>query len=563
MFEDHNASVFDALSQSGFLEPEALEGFYRINRQTGQSLAAVVLQSGAIGRGQLLEIIARYLQCEYLADPPDSIPDELSGLLTPEIALRYAVAPLRAEEQTIELAARDPFNSRIVGDLTFSLNKDIRIVVCDPEVVEKWIRKSYGEENSSVDQALADLDPQSFDGSGEIADGKTGQVGVGDTPVIRFVDLVLTQAIRTQASDIHFEPFEDQFRIRCRVDGALRDMPPPPQNLVQPITARLKVMANLNLAEKRVPQDGRIRMTLAGRPVDLRVSTLPTRYGESVVLRVLDRSAVSLDLERLSMPGELILNLRRIARLPNGLFIVTGPTGCGKTTTLYSVLREINRPEIKILTIEDPVEYEIDGIMQVAVNPQIDLSFSRALRSFLRHDPDKILVGEIRDLETARIAVQASLTGHLVLTTLHTNNAPGAVTRLIDMGLEPYLLAATLDSVLAQRLLRRICEECRQLRQPQPELIEQLGLDGGQVEKAKFYSGKGCANCQEEGCRGRIGLFEMFTVSASMRKLIVESVPAHTLARKAREEGMQTLREDGLRAMHEGLTTIEEVLKYT
>ena len=527
-----------------------------------------------MGRKRLLEIIARYLQCDYLDDPPAAPDESVCRLLKPEIARKYAVVPLRVEGSSVHLAARDPFNSQIVEDLTFTLQKDIRMVVCDPDIVSRWLRLVYGdgeEDSASLDEILAELASESASESLSL-DQRNG-LDEGDSaisensPVIRFVELVLTQAVEKMASDIHFEPYEDRFRIRCRVDGALSEMPPPPRHLVQSATARLKVMANLNLAENRIPQDGRIRITLAGRPVDLRVSTLPTPFGESVVLRILDKSNVSLDLDRLNLPPALVLQLRRIARLPHGLFIVTGPTGCGKTTTLYSVLREINRPDNKILTIEDPVEYEIDGIMQVAVNPQINLTFSRALRSFLRHDPDKILVGEIRDLETASIAVQASVTGHLVLTTLHTNNAPGAVTRLVDMGLEPYLLAATLDSVLAQRLLRRICDNCRRPLTPPPDLMELLDLSPATVtvtsENGGVFAGTGCDSCRGEGFLGRIALFEMLVLSEPLREMMVRKTSAHDLEKRARQEGMKTLREDGLRAIGEGLTTVEEVLKYT
>ncbi len=563
MFEAHDSSVIDALSKSGLLSSEQLGELHWSRRKTGRNLAAAILESGIVGRRQLLESVADYLQFEFLPDLPESIPDEVTGAISHQIAHKYAVVPLRICGQSIDLATVDPFNYRIIEDLTFFLNRDIQIVVCDPDRVVKLIDQTYGELKIRSTEVLAESESEPISKVEDNGNGSSVMSLSEDTPVIRFVDLVLAQAIEDHASDIHFEPFEDQFRIRCRVDGALREMAPPPGNLVQPITARLKVMANLNIAEQRVPQDGRIRMTVAGRPVDLRISTLPTRFGESIVLRILDKTVVSLDLDRLNLPSKVVHRLRRVASLPHGLFIVTGPTGCGKTTTLYSLLREINRPEIKILTIEDPVEYEIEGIMQVAVNPQIDLSFSRALRSFLRHDPDKILVGEIRDLETARIAVQASLTGHLVLTTLHTNNAPGAVTRLIDMGLEPYLLAATLDTVLAQRLLRKICNNCRQPQEPSSELVAQLGMELSQIEETKFYTGNGCPDCRGEGFLGRIGLFELLAVSDVFRKLIVDNAPTYALEKHAREEGMTTLREDGLRVISEGFTTIEEVLKYT
>jgi type IV pilus assembly protein PilB len=398
--------------------------------------------------------------------------------------------------------------------------------------------------------------------SGEASDSELADAA-NQTPIIRFVNLVLQQAIKDKASDIHFEPFEDEFRIRYRIDGALYEMAPPPQKLAVPVISRIKVLSSMNISERRIPQDGRIKMSIAGRPVDLRVSTLPTRFGESVVLRVLDKSVVNLDLEALSLPDDIMQTIRDIVARPNGIFIVTGPTGSGKTTTLYSALGEVNDVETKILTAEDPVEYEIEGIMQVAVNHQVGLDFSRALRAFLRQDPDKIMVGEIRDLETAQIAVQASLTGHVVLSTLHTNDASGAVTRLIDMGLEPFLISASLEAVLAQRLVRRICTSCRTAYEPSQQIIDTLNVDPLEIADKDFYYGEGCPDCSQTGYRGRVGLFEMITVTDSIRELINSRAPTLAIKHKALEQGMRSLRADGLRAIFDGNSTIEEVLKYT
>jgi type IV pilus assembly protein PilB len=330
-----------------------------------------------------------------------------------------------------------------------------------------------------------------------------------------------------------------------------------------PVISRIKVLSNMNIAERRIPQDGRIKMTIAGRPVDLRVSTLPTQFGESVVLRILDKSVVNLDLANLSMPPDIMANIRHLVNLPNGIFIVTGPTGSGKTTTLYSALREVNTVDLKILTAEDPVEYEIDGIMQVAVNHQVGLDFAKCLRSFLRQDPDKIMVGEIRDLETAQIAVQSSLTGHVVLATLHTNDAPGAVTRLIDMGLEPFLISASLEGILGQRLVRRVCKSCKTAYEPGHDIIEMLGADALEIADKQFFFGKGCPECSQTGYRGRQGLFELLMVTDAIRELVTKKAPTLVLKQKAMEQGMRTLRDDGLRAIFDGLTTIDEVLKYT
>jgi len=385
----------------------------------------------------------------------------------------------------------------------------------------------------------------------------------GLPPIIRFVNVVLAQAIRDHASDIHFEPFEQVFKIRYRIDGALHDMAPPPKSLALPIISRLKVLANLNIAERRLPQDGRIRLTLAGRAVDLRVSTLPTQFGESVVLRVLDQSALHLEFGQLGMPDAIRRGVEDVIHRPNGIFLVTGPTGSGKTTTLYSCLKILNTPDAKLLTVEDPVEYEIDGIMQVPVNLAAGLTFSRALRTFLRQDPDIVMVGEIRDLETAQVAIQASLTGHLVLSTLHTNDAPSAVTRLVDMGLEPFLLASTVEAVLAQRLLRRICPSCRSAYEPTEPLLRQLGITSAEAAGRPFHRGAGCTECHHTGYHGRIGLFEFLRVSDPLRELIGSGASLIELRQKAQSEGLTTLRTAGLAVILSGDTTVEEVLKYT
>jgi len=382
-------------------------------------------------------------------------------------------------------------------------------------------------------------------------------------PIVKYVNTVIAKAIQAQASDVHFEPFEKEFKIRYRVDGALYEMSPPPKKLALPVISRIKVMAGLNIAERRVPQDGRIQTTMAGRQVDLRVSTLPTQYGESVVLRVLDRSVVNLDLEALGMPDAIKSYISETIQKPHGIFIVTGPTGSGKTTTLYSCIRAINTIDVKILTVEDPVEYELEGIMQLQAHESIGLTFARALRAFLRQDPDRILVGETRDLETAQIAIQASLTGHLVLTSLHTNDAPGAVTRLIDMGVEPFLISATLEGVLGQRLIRKICPKCKTPFEPTESVLAQIGLTAHDVGDKSFYYGQGCEACNQTGYKGRKGIYELLDVKEPIRQLINNKAPTVVIRQKAIELGMTTLRQDGLRSIFDGETTIEEVIKYT
>jgi len=457
----------------------------------------------------------------------------------------------------------DPLDLRAAEDLHFALGKDIDVVVAPTDRIEDRIKQYYGTDTASMEEILKQLGQ-----AGELMrlhgdDGAAVEAEANATPIIRFVDLILYQAIQDRASDIHFEPFENEFKIRYRVDGALYEMSPPPRHLALPVTSRVKVMANMNIAERRLPQDGRIQKNIAGRSIDLRVSTLPTQFGESLVLRVLDRTTVNLDLEMLGMPDYIHKYILEIIQRPNGIFIATGPTGSGKTTTLYSCLRKINTIDAKLLTAEEPVEYDLEGIVQVPINEAIGLTFARVLRAFLRQDPDRIMVGETRDLETAQIAIQASLTGHLVFTTLHTNDAPGAVTRLIDMGVEPFLISSTLEAVLGQRLLRSICPNCRSTYEPNDVVLAELEIARRDIGGKKFYFGKGCEVCNQTGYKGRKGIYEMLRITDPIRELINQRAPTVVLKQKAIELGMVTLRQDGLRSIFAGDTTIEEVLKYT
>jgi type IV pilus assembly protein PilB len=441
-------------------------------------------------------------------------------------------------------------------------------LVADPKEIEAAITRYYGESQSNVNDILKELgDDETIarEAAEAAAGGSAADLAnlASETPIIRFVSLVLSQAVADRASDIHFEPFEDEFKIRYRVDGALYEMAPPPKHLALPVISRLKVMANLDISERRLPQDGRIAITVNAKKIDLRVSTLPTQFGESVVLRVLDRSAVNLDIKSLGLPKPVYDYVKEAIVQPNGIFVVTGPTGSGKTTSLYSCLREINAIDAKLLTVEDPVEYDMEGIMQVAVNEGIGMTFSRALRAFLRQDPDVIMLGEMRDLETSQIAIQASLTGHLVLSTLHTNDAPGAVTRLVDMGVEPFLISSTLMAVLAQRLVRTVCKKCRTPFEPTENQLSMLNLSPHDIGDKVFYYGRGCPTCNDTGYKGRRGIFELLVASEPIRLLINERAPTVVIRQKAVELGMVTLREDGLRGIFDGDTTIEEVVKYT
>ncbi len=561
MFASRSEAIYELLRDEVRVDPGRLADLMLESRTTGQPLADAAIEHGLVEKPVLLARIAGHLGCPFIADPPGELATEIVKLLPAALARAYGVIPLRAGGQGLELIAADPFDSQAAGELSFVLGRDVRLAVCDPAQVDRLLRQHYSP--GALPEEASKQTPN-ITGSTGTDDGPSVpelEAMAGQAPVVRFVNLVLAQAIRAQASDVHFEPFEREFKIRCRVDGVLQEMAPPPRALALPITSRIKVLANLDIAERRVPQDGRIRITLGGRPVDLRVSTLPTQYGESVVLRILDRSAVQLELAGLGMPGDVLNAVQQIVRRPNGILLVTGPTGSGKTTTLYSALREITAPSLKLLTIEDPVEYEIEGVMQVPINPAAGLTFASALRAFLRQDPDVIMVGEIRDLETAQIAIQASLTGHLVLSTLHTNDAPGALTRLLDMGVEPFLAASTVEGVLSQRLVRRICPDCRAPDDPPPALLAQLGLASDPGGGRQFFCGRGCAQCGGTGYRGRTGIFEWLVLTEPLRELVAQKAPAFVIQQKARELGMRSLREDGLRAACSGATTLEEICR--
>jgi type IV pilus assembly protein PilB len=493
---------------------------------------------------------------------------ELLRLIPAKTAHTYQCLPVSLKNSTLQIALVDPLSVSSIDELGFLVKKDIQLVVADPAQVEKAIEKYYPQEVENVSDILKEL------GADEDIAKEATEAAVTDdaammerfanqAPIVRFVNLVIFQAVQDRASDIHFEPFETEFKIRYRVDGALYEMSPPPKHLAIPVISRLKVMANLNISERRLPQDGRISYSMGNRTIDLRVSTLPTQFGESVVLRVLDRAAVNLEIESLGFPKYLYDYVLEVIQRPNGIVIVTGPTGCGKTTTLYSCLRRVNTIDSKLLTAEDPVEYDIEGIMQVAINEAVGLTFSRALRSFLRQDPDIIMVGEMRDLETAQISIQASLTGHLVLSTLHTNDAPGAVTRMVDMGVEPFLISSTLVAVVGQRLVRTICKNCRTPFEPTENQLGLLNLSPHDLGEKAFYYGRGCSTCNDTGYRGRKGIFELLTIGDAIRALINERAPTVVMRQKAVELGMVTLREDGLRSIFEGDTTIEEIVKYT
>ena len=555
-----NNQVLELFQNRGMLEP-GLQAELKSQLETsGKEVGELLADYDVLGsKEDIWPIIAQELGAEVFDLTTYVPPRQVLSMVPAGLARLHGALPILVDENGLTVALSDPFNPQTLEDLRFALGQSVNQVIAPTELVEAKLTTLYaGNQSDVMSEILGQLDAEFSDKSASELEDESNAA-----PIIRYVDLVLYQAIREKASDIHFEPFEDNFQIRYRVDGALYAMDPPPAHLALSIISRVKVMANLNIAEKRVPQDGRIVKKVGDHHVDMRVSSLPTTHGESVVLRVLDSSSVNLDLAALSLPSEIDGYIRETIEKPNGIFVVTGPTGAGKTTTLYAALREINRVDTKLLTAEDPVEYDVDGIIQVPVNEAINLSFARVLRAFLRQDPDKILVGEIRDLETAQIAIQASLTGHLVLSTLHTNDAAGAVTRLIDMGTEPFLVAASLEGVLAQRLVRRICPDCKADYEPNEATITQLGLSANELGDKRFYTGTGCETCNGGGYRGRRGLFELLNMTDPIKELVTERAPSVVIKHKAIELGMNTLREDGLKNIYDGTTTIEEVLKYT
>ncbi|HSI63077.1 MAG TPA: GspE/PulE family protein [Candidatus Saccharimonadia bacterium] len=552
-------SVVDMLVQRGLVDEGQGSDLVNDVKHTGKDIVDLLVEYGIFNHAdEFWATVAEEIGAEHYDLETFEPTSDVLQLIPAGMARLCGAFAIQAAPDGIHVALTDPLNPQLLEDLRFGLGKNIVPVVARSEQVQALIDKHYGRGTESIQDIFSQLGVSTKPGEKVNLEAEANSA-----PIVRFVDLVLEQAIKEKASDIHFEPFEHEFKIRYRVDGSLYEMAPPPVHLAPSVISRVKVMSNMNIAERRVPQDGRIMTVVDGRPVDMRVSTLPTQYGESVVLRVLDRSSVNLSLENLGMPDFLFNYIHETIHKPNGIFIVTGPTGAGKTTTLYAALKEINTIDAKLLTAEDPVEYDIDGIMQVPINEAVGLTFGRALRAFLRQDPDRIMVGEMRDVETAQIAIQASLTGHLVLSTLHTNDSAGAVTRLIDMGVEPFLVAATLEGVLAQRLLRTICKSCKMPYQPNAIVLNQLGLSQSDIGTKHFYTGGGCQACGSSGYKGRKGIYELLDINDPLRELITQKAPTLVIRQKAIELGMTTLREDGLRNIYDGETSIEEVLKYT
>ena len=537
-----------------------------VQQQEGGQIGQILIRLGHLAEPDLLKALGVQAGMEVVDLGAVEVDPEAVRKIDYNMASMFQIIPFRyREDGTLVVAMANPMNAAVLDDVQFMANCQIEGAVADEEAIKRAIERHYEDKSGSMDRFKKEMEeapeaPAQTSGPMDLADE---EAMAHSAPVIKLLNYVLFQAIRDQAADIHLEPFEHDFKIRYRVDGVLYELEPPPKHLATALISRVKVMAGLDISETRMPQDGRVALSISGRPVDLRTSTLPTMFGESCVMRVLDRSVVQLDMAQLGLREDEIATIRRLVSMPHGIILVTGPTGCGKTTTLYSALREANHISRKIITTEDPIEYDIEGIMQVQVNEEIDVTFAACLRSILRQDPDMILIGEIRDKETGDMAIQASLTGHVVFSTVHTNDAPLAITRLVDIGIEPFLLAATLEAVVAQRLVRRICDSCRTYYEPSEEALMELELTSDQVSGNKFAFGKGCEDCHYTGYRGRTGVFEIMTVTERIRQLIMDNVPTSRIREAALEEGMRTLRDSGLFAIFDGITTIEEVVRET
>jgi len=549
----------------GYLTEDQLWDVLEEQKQSpGEVIGKVAIRLGIVSEAQVMEALAEQWGMQVINLPETTIQPKVLEMVPETMASVYKIMPVSVKNDVLTVAMADPQNLAALDDLRNFLGVEVRGAISTEAHIQAAVERYYAGRQESIEDVIGELEDDEELNQGSRGYNLSDVEEMADAaPIRKLLNMVLLLAIKDQASDIHFEPFEDEFKIRVKADGMLYEMVPPPRHLANAIITRIKVMSNLDIAERRLPQDGRIELTVAGHTVDLRVSVLPTLFGESVVMRVLDRTVVQLDLNKIGMAPNILSKFRTILHRPNGICLVTGPTGSGKTTTLYSALNELNDITVKIITTEDPIEYEIDGLIQVPINHEIDVTFASALRAILRHDPDTVLVGEIRDKETAEIAIQAALTGHLVFSTLHTNDAPSAITRLRDMGVQPFLITATVEAILAQRLVRKICVECRTQFEPSDELLMELQLPLAQARKYKFYYGRGCQRCNNTGYKGRCGIYELLDVTDDIRDLVGENASVDDIRNLGRSQGMTTLRESGLKLIFDGMTTIDEVVRET
>ena len=559
--------LLDLLVQNGVLDKDGVDTIREEQANSGgKTVREIIVDGGYLDEDTLLGMMAAYQGCEVVDLSKMELDDDVVNAIPASIARMYNVLCVGVDGNSVTLATSSLVDPRVADEVAFSLSKEVRFVMAREKDVNERIAQHYGDASDSVADMLKSLG-EGMEGDeslkGDPNDVAALEGAANNNAVVKFVNMILYQGVVDRAADIHIEPFEHDFKIRYRVDGALYEVKAPDVSMAPAIISRVKIMANLNIAERRIPQDGRIAITVAGHPVDLRVSCLPTTHGESVVMRILDQSATSLDLENVGLPEDVYEQITMDIEKPNGIIVVTGPTGSGKTTTLYSVLRRINTIDSKLLTAEEPVEYDMDGIVQVPINHEVGNTFAKVLRAFLRQDPDIIMVGEIRDLETAEIAIQAALTGHLVFSTLHTNDAAGAVMRFVDMNVAPYMVASTLEAVRGQRLLRTCCKGCKEGYDPDDETLDRINLHRDEIGGRQFFFGKGCKTCNGTGYKGRKAIFEYLRVTNPIRELINARSPTLIIREKARELGMRTMREDGVRAILDGYTTVDEVLRYT
>ena len=551
-----------ALKELGFVHEGMIQEALTLQKDSDKRIGEILVDLGYVDHEQVGQGLAHQAGLQFI--PSDDLrPDpSLLSKVDSASARVYNCLPIRMEADKLLIAVGDPLNLPVLQDLSFQAGCELVGALAEPQALATAIESVYG----TMDQGMGALGDavEEFTASGSSAfDLDDKEAMASAAPVVKLLNFILYQAVRDKASDIHLEPFEDDFKIRYRVDGVLYELKAPPPHLAIALISRVKVMADLDIAETRIPQDGRIELSVGSHPIDLRVSTLPTMFGESCVMRILDRSVVSLDLGSIGLRDAELKIFERVLGIPHGIVLVTGPTGSGKTTTLYAALNAANEESVKLITVEDPVEYDLEGIIQVPVNEEIGVSYAAVLRTILRQDPDKILVGEIRDGDTARTAIEASLTGHVVFSTLHTNDAPSAITRLLDLGVEPYLLTSTVEVIVAQRLVRRICVECRMTYEPDDNVLRELALSKDEVIGKRFSYGKGCEACNFTGFRGRTAIFEIMEVSEDLKMAILEEAPTGRLRDLARKQGMRSLRESGMLAIYDGLTTVEEVLRET
>ena len=557
----HRRALGRLLIEGGVISEETLAEALIHATERRQRLGEALVALGAATSDEILRALAAQHGLPFRSREELPLTPPIVKLLSPKYLRQYVACPIAVDGATVMVATAEPTNPMLGDDLRKTLGSTVQLCVAPADAILETIERAYGA-NTALQKIVEGMGTARPDAEGDQSEDVNHLRDLAfEAPVVRLVNLLIDGALAVEASDIHIEPFEDSLRVRYRIDGLLYDQEAPPRRLQAAVTSRIKIMAELNIAERRLPQDGRIRVSTQGRRVDIRVSTVPTIHGESIVMRLLDRSSVFLPFDRLGFSSRTAEAFAGLIRRPHGILLVTGPTGSGKTTTLYAALDKINAPDRKIITVEDPVEYQLKGVNQIPVRPKIGLSFASGLRHIVRQDPDVIMVGEIRDLETAEIAIQAALTGHLVFSTLHTNDAPGAVTRLQDMGCEPYLVSSVLNGVLAQRLVRRICLACRAPDHPEPADLLAIGVtDASDVQ---LFRGKGCDECRGTGYRGRIGIYELFRLTEEGRSLIVRKVPAGELRRHAVEQGMVMLRADGWARACAGMTTVEEILRVT